>query len=130
MLRVILRITKGIKNWNHPVQISHDPSVHERMSLVYWMQKFLVNRGIDLNNQALLAKHAQEKLWHWNADAMREIFADRVYRAGFDKGYFSFHSLRSGFLCSALLKAADSLEVEAVLEHTAMVAGWKVGGSA
>lgn len=59
---------------------------------------------------------------------MREIFADRAYKAGFDRGYFSFHSLRSGFLCSALLKAADRSEVEAALEHTALVAGWKVGG--
>lgn len=106
------------------------PQFTDRMSLLYWMEKFLVKRGIDLNEQSSLAQFAQEKLWHWKADAMREIFADRVYKAGFDKGYFSFHSLRSGFLCSALLKAADRLEVEAVLEHTALVAGWKVGGSA
>ena len=47
---------------------------------------------------------------------MREIFVDRVEKAGFEPGLFSYHSLRSGFLCSALLKAGDRKEVEAILE--------------
>jgi hypothetical protein len=46
------------------------------------------------------------------------------------KGIFLFTHFEQGFLCSALLKAADRQEVEAALEHTAFVAGWKVGGAA
>lgn len=85
---------------------------------------------MDLEDKHSLDIHAHEKLWNWSANAAREIFSDRVFRAGFEKNFFSFHSLRSGFLCSAILKAGSRSEVEAVLEHTALVAGWKVGGSA
>lgn len=60
---------------------------------------------------------------------MRAIFSDRVRLAGYPKRLFSFHSLRSGFLCAALLKAGKSESAKkAVLEYCAYVAGWKVGG--
>lgn len=70
-----------------------------------------------------------EKLFHWTASAAREIFSDRVKKTGFPAGLFSFHSLRAGFLCSSLLKAGSQKEREAILEYTALVAGWKVGSS-
>lgn len=82
----------------------------------------------DLRDQGQHAR-GDEKLFHWTASAAREIFSDRVKNTGFPAGLFSYHSLRSGFLCSALLKAGSQKEREAVLEHTALVAGWKVGSS-
>jgi hypothetical protein len=69
-----------------------------------------------------------ERLFRWKASAAREIFSDRVLNAGFPPGLFSYHSLRSGFLCSALLKAGSQKERESILEYTAFVAGWKLGG--
>jgi len=70
------------------------------------------------------------KVWHWTSNAAREIFADRVFLSGYPKGFFSYHSLRAGFLCSALLKAANGDQVESILDHTAFVAGWKPKGNA
>lgn len=73
-------------------------------------------------------KMENEKLWHWSAESARELFKKRVRKAGFPNGMFSYHSLRSGFLCSALLNASCREEKEAILERTALVAGWKFGG--
>ena len=43
----------------------------------------------------------------------------------------AFHSLRAGFICSAIIKAGtDRQQVAAVLEHTAYVAGWTPLGRA
>jgi hypothetical protein len=40
----------------------------------------------------------------------------------------SFHSLRSGFICSAIAVAgSDNNTLVGVLEHCAFVAGWKPG---
>lgn len=56
---------------------------------------------------------------------MREMFKTRAISAGFPEGLFSFHSLRAGFLCSAILKAGcNPEELKAILETTAHVAGW------
>jgi len=46
-----------------------------------------------------------EKLFHWTAAGAREIFTARALSTGFPAGLFSYHSLRSGFLCQALLTA-------------------------
>lgn len=65
-------------------------------------------------------------MWRWKTPgAAREIFQDRAMKAGFPRGMFGFHSLRAGFLCSAILKDGNSKEsIEGIMEHTAIVAGW------
>ena len=68
-------------------------------------------------------------MWHWNPDSAREMFSKRASQAGFPDRMFSYHSLRAGFLCSALLKASSAEEVEGVLERTALVAGWRPRGA-
>ena len=129
VLRFNLRVTKGNANWNHSVQFVEDHTVHEDLNFFKWFRLLLLQKGLDLESFKELGDRREEKLFHWNAGGAREIFADRAKSAGFPPGLFSYHSLRSGFLCSALLKAGSQQEREAVLEHTAFVAGWKVGGT-
>ena len=56
---------------------------------------------------------------------MRELFKSRALSASYPPKLFTFHSLRSGFICSALLKAGTNANaVKAILENTAFIAGW------
>ena len=62
---------------------------------------------------------------------MANIFQNRAAHAGFDRRLFGFHSFRSGFMCSALIKdGSNSQRLAGILEHTAMVANWKPHGKA
>ncbi|KAH7822213.1 uncharacterized protein MONOS_13464 [Monocercomonoides exilis] len=56
---------------------------------------------------------------------MRERFKFRSEAAGNPRKFFSFHSLRDGLICSALVKAGAGPDTQhAVLERTALIAGW------
>lgn len=56
---------------------------------------------------------------------MRELFKKRAYLAGFPYRLMSYHSLRAGFICSAVLKSRlTSADMRGVLEDTAYVANW------
>lgn len=102
------------------------------LNFLYWLERHLKMRGFDLKqlDSKLCSERGDEKVWHWSANAAREIFSQRAYQAGYDEKFFSYHSLRAGFLCQSFIKAGSKHEAEAVLEHTALIAGWKVGGSA
>ena len=102
------------------------------MSEIIQVRKHLKSIGLELEDlgTAKAQPWSTQKVWHWSPDGVREMFRQRSLMAGFEKGLFSFHSLRAGFLCQALLKAGNAAELNAVLEHAAFVAGWKVGGSA
>lgn len=84
-----------------------DHSVHEDLNFFKWFRLLLLQKGLNLDDfkNKTFGERGTEKLFHWSANGAREIFADRVKYAGFPPGLFSYHSLRSGFLCSALLKA-------------------------
>ena len=58
-------------------------------------------------------------------DVLNSRFQTCSELAGYEKGYFSFHSLRSGFACSAFVTCGRT---NSVLEDTGFVGGWKVGG--
>jgi hypothetical protein len=73
----------------------------------------------------------QKKLWKLSKDSMRRTIQDRATLCGYPKNLFSFHSLRAGFLCLALIKAGTNKQtVQAVLENTAFIAGWVPNQSA
>ncbi|KAH7821997.1 uncharacterized protein MONOS_6547 [Monocercomonoides exilis] len=60
---------------------------------------------------------------------MRVRIQKRAKQAGYPDKLFGFHSLRSGFLCSALLKIGNNpLKRESVLETASFIAKWKFGG--
>lgn len=129
------RITKGTENWNHIVTLEGNPYLKETLNFAYWFRLHLKeNFDLDvLEYQLWKLSQAQKekKIWHWSCDSMRELFKSRARFAGFPDGMLSFHSLRSGFLCSALIKAGSSKDaVTGVLENTAFVAGWIPGRNA
>ncbi|KAK2959874.1 hypothetical protein BLNAU_5071 [Blattamonas nauphoetae] len=83
--------------------------------------------GIQLTAREDWDKHCslEEKLWPIGPDAMTIRLQNRAFQAGYERQYFGFHSLRSGFLTSALIKAGDDNTASTrVLEQTAIVARW------
>ncbi|KAH7826718.1 uncharacterized protein MONOS_14816 [Monocercomonoides exilis] len=66
-----------------------------------------------------------EKLWPISSDCIREKHKMRAKNAGYPRSLFSFHSLRSGFICSALIKSkSDPQAQKAVLERTSLFSDW------
>jgi hypothetical protein len=62
---------------------------------------------------------------------MSQLFKSRAECAGFPRGMLSFHSLRSGFLCTAFMKTGTDRNMQqAILEHIAFVGGWAPAGRA
>lgn len=127
LIQVLFRVTKGNPAWNHMVTLEGHPSYNSSTNIAYWLQRHLKQAySIDLLERAEWPlKVLSNKLFQWSKDSMRELFKTRAALAGFPHSLFSFHSLRSGFLCTSLLKAGtDSNAIKAVLENIAYVAGW------
>lgn len=61
------------------------------------------------NVQDFKKANSEKSLFGLNKDALRERFKNAAERAGYLHGLLSFHSLRSGFICSALIKAYQRL---------------------
>jgi hypothetical protein len=139
--RVIVRIrytrTKGLCAWNHVVSIEGRMKTPGVMDFVFFLNKHLfLYFGVHLEDyehwkQKLIPEQLRANLWRWNTGSIRELFKKRSEYAGYSTGLLSFHSLRAGFICTAIIQAGTNREqVAAVLEHTAYVAGWSPMGNA
>ncbi|KAL6078946.1 hypothetical protein QOT17_001099, partial [Balamuthia mandrillaris] len=89
----------------------------------------LCKHGLDLrefHNWRLTDKQKQTSLWGWSRDTLNAKLQDRAVRAGYPEGLFSFHSLRAGFLCTALILEGlqEGHSQNNVLDTTALIAGW------
>ncbi len=106
LVQIEYRVTKGDWNWNHPVTIEGQLECFHFTDPVYWLNRHLLKSfGLDLKNfKNWGVQLRRRKLWKWNKDSMRELFKDRMIKSGFPEDHFCFHSLRSGFICSALIK--------------------------
>ncbi|MGH6876831.1 MAG: hypothetical protein ACREHV_05545, partial [Rhizomicrobium sp.] len=127
-----LRVTKGNANWNQEVALEGNPDRCSPLNVVYWLELHLKSYGLSINTlHTWSARGLDKKLWVWTTGSMRERFKSRAVLAGFPPNLFGFHSLRSGFICSALLKAGSNQDlVQGILERTAIVGGWKAQQSA
>jgi hypothetical protein len=119
------------------VSIECDLNIDNDMHFVYHLNRHLyLTFGVyfqeyELWRTILRARQLETVLWRWNANSIREVFKKRAEYAGYPRGMLAFHSLRAGFICSAIIKArTDRQQVAAVLEHTAYVAGWTPLGRA
>lgn len=134
LVRILLRVTKGKTNWNHLVTLEGKAQEKSDTNVVYWLREHFHRKfGIDLLNRGEFTDEERKiPFWGWSKDVMRERFKKAAIKSGYPSLLFAFHSLRSGFICSALLKAnAQEIHLRAaVLETTALVAGWVVGGRA
>ncbi|KAL6053045.1 hypothetical protein QOT17_018219 [Balamuthia mandrillaris] len=101
---------------------------------VYWLALHLQSKHDlclqDLAQWNLTEEQRQTFLWGWDRDALNMRLRSRAKAAGYPPYLFSFHSLRAGFLCSALIKEGlNNLNTRVdVLNKTAMVAGWVPNG--
>ncbi|KAK2964600.1 hypothetical protein BLNAU_517 [Blattamonas nauphoetae] len=101
---------------------------NSELNVVYWMERHLLQDfGVSLlcmENWKDITS-LQIKLWYLGTDATTIRLRNRAYEAGYPLKYFGFHSLRSGFISSALLKAGnDQAKRAAVLEQSTIVARW------
>ena len=140
IVKLRYNVSKNIgSNWNHEVNIEGQTEVRDTGDAVYWLERLLEEkfrvRSLSLHNHSqwhLSKEEAAQSLFGWNTtDAMAEAFAIAAEKAGFPPRYLTFHSLRAGFICSALMEAAlcgTEHEKTAIIERTALIAGWKAGG--
>jgi hypothetical protein len=129
LVQIRLRVTKGNANWDHIVTVEGNHHHATPSNLIYWLAQHLRAKfNLDLFHDDL--SQDARRLWGWSRNAMRERFKTSFLKAGYPELIFGFHSLRAGFICSALLKANSSAMRTAVLEVTAFVGGWVAGGRA
>jgi hypothetical protein len=134
LISIKVRRTKGTCNWNHTVSLEGELDFECSTDFVFWLDQYFRDRF-----GCRLMEFAQNRnlvpgdvfLWPWKEDALNERLKRAAKFAGYPHVHFSFHSLRSGFLCSALLKAGMNEEsVNNVMDTTAFVAGWARRGKA
>jgi hypothetical protein len=101
------RVTKGNWQWNQPVTIEGQLDLFHITDPVWWLNQHLIKTyGLHLKHYENWGSALKnKKVWRWSSDGMREIFKDRMIKCGFPEDHFCFHSLRSGFICSALIKS-------------------------
>jgi hypothetical protein len=131
--KIIIRIrftrTKGREAWDHVVSIEGDLENTGHNNFVQFFNRHLrLVFGLDLenfDNWNLGALDGNRHVWRWNVDTLRETFKRRAEWAGYPRGMLAFHSIRAGFICTAIIKAGTDREaLQAVLENTAYVADW------
>lgn len=135
LVQITYVVTKGNPSWNHRVAI--EGSLDDESSAVCHLARHLLSfHRLDLaafDTWRLSETQLAERLFGLAKDTMRTRFKAAAERAGYPHELFSFHSMRSGFICSALLNGAtitEGTDEKAILEATAFIAGWKVGGKA
>lgn len=133
---IILRITKGNPTWDHPVCIEGFPDRENPLDVVFYLNQFAIHT-LKLNLIEITKREKgpnlfdKNQVWNLSRDAMRGRIKKRLEQCGFPPALWSFHSFRSGHICSALLAAgSDPGKRASVLEVTAFVAGWVPRGKA
>ncbi|KAK2946656.1 hypothetical protein BLNAU_18408 [Blattamonas nauphoetae] len=128
LITLRLRKMKGHHAQDTVVTLEGDVFASSCLNVVYWLQQHLLQRfGLSLTRRDEWDQTCSldEKIWLLGPDAMTIRLQNRAFQAGFDRQYFGFHSLRSGFISSALIKAGDDNQARTrVLEQTAIVARW------
>ena len=132
---ILQRVTKGNQNWNHKVRLEGFLDTPNNGDFIYFLERHCQNSlKMSIQQVARGEMHENmktEKVWNLSLEAMRERLKMRLVQAGFPANLFSFHSFRSGFICSSLLLAGkDPAQQGSVLDHTAFIAGWQPYGKA
>ena len=132
---ILQRVTKGNQNWNHKVKLEGFIGTPNNGDFLYFLERH-AQKTLKMSIQQVALGQTPPsmksvKVWNLSLEAMRERLKMRLSQAGFPANVFSFHSFRSGFICSSLLLAGrDPAQQGSVLDHTAFVAGWVPYGRA
>ncbi len=133
IVQFLYRVLKNEPNANHRVSIEGSPNIPSNTDPVYHLEQHL-NKAFNLSllnyhqwkNEILTPQFMPTvKIWHWTDHLMYTTFKNAAEKAGYPHDLFCFHSLRAGFICSAIINCGSNKEARAaVLETTAFVARW------
>lgn len=149
MLRLAYRFLKGQPHSSHTVNLEGrlvyaDESDPARLKdPVFWLAAHLWNAfGVDLRDPARLSTEfarlktldPASRLFPVSVAALSSRVAWLGKQAGYPAGFFSFHSLRSGFLVAAMFsrlgQPCDQAWRTSVLEETGFIAQWVANSQA
>ncbi|KAH7817155.1 uncharacterized protein MONOS_13303 [Monocercomonoides exilis] len=123
-----LECGKGWNGDNHCVTVEGAINEKHQLNVIWWLEQYLVEEfGLSLTNfdKWELKELEEQFIWQLRKGAMRVRLKKRAVQAGYPDNLFGFHSFRSGFICSALLKAGENQEKrKQALEATAFVGNW------
>eukprot|EP00770_Monocercomonoides_exilis_P016027 MONOS_15978.1-p1 / transcript=MONOS_15978.1 / gene=MONOS_15978 / organism=Monocercomonoides_exilis_PA203 / gene_product=unspecified product / transcript_product=unspecified product / location=Mono_scaffold01440:307-3226(-) / protein_length=973 / sequence_SO=supercontig / SO=protein_coding / is_pseudo=false len=129
-----LECGKGVRGDDHCVTVEGDIAYKSTLNIVWWLEQFLVEEyGLSLTefDEWDLGQLGPQYLWGIRKGAMRVRLQKRAKQAGYPENIFGFHSLRSGFICSALIKGrSDPSKKDSIIEATALVGNWQAGSAA
>ncbi len=132
IVHINFRVSKGKSNLDHSLPFEGRLDVEGSHDVVYYLNRYLRRHFslslLDLHNWPNSVK-SLPLFQGWKEDAMSSRLRRSATQAGFPDRFFSMHSLRSGFLCSSIMFAGGKTQ-QAVLEQTAFIAVWAVGGQA
>lgn len=121
--------SKNIKNKS--AVISGKPGYYDPLNFIYWLEEYL-KKQFKTNIKDLVEYNIknpevrQEYLWPMSTKSMSACLKRRTEKAGLKLKKVGMHSLRSGFLSSAILNCeGDEERIRAVMERCAIVAVWK-----
>lgn len=124
-VRIILNVAKGIRDWGHIVTLRGCPDTRGDDNIIFWLNTWLSIRfGITLTSFNVESALQDSHLFPISTAAMCQRLQSRAYHCGWPLRHFGFHSLRSGFICTAMLQDPSG---SSFLEKTALVAGWQPG---
>ncbi|KAH7827159.1 uncharacterized protein MONOS_16000 [Monocercomonoides exilis] len=129
ILKINLRVTKGNPHWNHTISLEGTLDERNDLNVLYWLNQHLIQTfSLDLReieSWVLNEDLKFRRLWDLNRDAMSQRLRRRAQDAGYPHDLFSFHSFRSGFMCSAILASGvDAHSRDSTYIFTAAIAGW------
>ncbi|KAH7832790.1 uncharacterized protein MONOS_14101 [Monocercomonoides exilis] len=129
-----LECGKGVRGDDHCVTVEGDIANKSTLNVVWWLEQSLVEEyGLSLTefNEWDLDQLGRQYLWGIRKGVMRVRLQKRAKQAGYPDNIFGYHSFRSGFICSALIKGrSDPSKRDSIIEATALVGNWQAGSAA
>ncbi|KAK2948187.1 hypothetical protein BLNAU_7 [Blattamonas nauphoetae] len=130
VLLITFRLHKMKGSTSNNMVVTMEGSLFEKdtVNVIFWLEKHIrITFGLSLVSYDTWGTMVDLEfpIWGCGTDAMRTQFQKRAFQAGFPINHFGFHSFRSGFISSAVIKAGDDEQARTrVLEQCAIVAKW------
>lgn len=127
LVTIRTRVLKRDPRSDHSVTVEGDMVTRSPLNVVYWLCRHVEEfHGLSLLKYSEWGAEVKRRsLWGCDKEAMRSRLQWCAWSGGYPLQCFGFHSLRSGYISNELIASyMDGLEPAAVLEKTAIIAGW------